>query len=46
MAFLQNEVSVFPDYVLLFGQRVNRPLTISRTDWLNHWERIERAGTV
>jgi hypothetical protein len=46
MAFLKNELSVFLDYVLLFGQRIDRPDYIARSTWLSHWEKIERAGAV
>ncbi len=31
------DLVVWPDYLMLFGQRVNRPYYISRSDWINLW---------
>jgi hypothetical protein len=30
------------DYVVLFGKRVDRPSRISRSQWMSHWEQIEK----
>ena len=34
------EIDVWPDYVMIDGQRVNRPSRISAVQWTDYWERI------
>ena len=35
------EIIVYNDYVLIEGQRVNRPKRISVMRWLSYWEDVQ-----
>lgn len=37
---LKLDVEVYMDYVLVCGQRVNRPKYVARSSWLWYWERL------
>lgn len=34
------EITIFTDYVLIDGQRVERKAHTSPSQWLNYWERV------
>ncbi len=36
------DIAVEPDRVLIEGQVLYRPNYISRSQWMNYWEKIER----
>jgi hypothetical protein len=38
---MHNEIEVFMDYVLICGQRINRPNRISRSAWMSYWENLK-----
>lgn len=35
---LKDNVDIYPDYVIVFGQRVDRPSDIARSTWMKLWE--------
>jgi len=34
-------IDIWPDYVMIEGQRVNRPSAISRSQWIRFWEQAK-----
>jgi hypothetical protein len=36
------DIVVYMDYVIICGQRVNRPVNIGRSTWLQYWESLQR----
>jgi cytidylate kinase len=34
------KIEVYMDYVLIEGQRVNRPMRIARSNWMRYWEHL------
>ena len=38
------EIIVYNDYVLIEGQQVNRPKSISVIQWLNYWEDVQNIA--
>lgn len=36
------EIEIFANYVLILGQRVERPSRISPSQWMLHWERMSK----
>lgn len=38
------QVDIYQDYVIIEGQRVNRPKAIARSDWMKLWEQNARGG--
>lgn len=37
------QIEIYPDYVLVEGQRVNRPTGMSFSQWENDWQRFNFA---
>jgi hypothetical protein len=35
---MNHEIDIYMDYVIAFGQRINRPSRISRSVWIEYWE--------
>jgi hypothetical protein len=31
-------IEAYMDYVLICGQRINRPASVARSEWLQFWE--------
>jgi hypothetical protein len=38
MSKISSEIDVYMDYVVAFGQRIERPSRMARSQWIKYWE--------
>lgn len=44
MNIFSKEIVVFSDFVVAFGQRIERPSRIARSTWMLYWERLTKSS--